>query len=153
MPTSRANPPTTRGTDDPILATRITAPLVPAHLVSRARLLSALGDRTLRPVTLVCAPAGFGKTTCVADWLRAHDTAAARYSLDAAHDDPRGFLVHLTAALAHRARGRFEDLLARVRARESGAGAHRWLGTIPTMTVTGGTHGATGRHDVPAPER
>jgi LuxR family maltose regulon positive regulatory protein len=52
-----------------------------------------------RRVTLVSAPAGFGKTTCVAQWVHALDHPVAWLSLDAADDDPGRFLAYLLAAL------------------------------------------------------
>jgi len=50
-------------------------------------------------MTLVSAPAGFGKTTLLSDWLRQADRAAAWLSLDEGENDPVRFLAYLIAAL------------------------------------------------------
>jgi LuxR family maltose regulon positive regulatory protein len=52
-----------------------------------------------RQITLVSAPAGFGKTVCVGDWVRMLELPAAWLSLDPADDDPGRFFSHLVAAL------------------------------------------------------
>jgi len=48
---------------------------------------------------LVCAPAGFGKTTLLADWLRSGGQPVAWLSLDAGDNDPARFWRHMVAAL------------------------------------------------------
>ena len=50
-------------------------------------------------VTLVSAPAGFGKTTLVADWLATTSATVAWVSLDASDDDPRTFWRYVLASL------------------------------------------------------
>jgi LuxR family maltose regulon positive regulatory protein len=56
------------------------------------------GLHTKRRLTLVSAPAGFGKTTLVVDWLKQLDTPAAWLSLDEADNDLPRFLTYLAAA-------------------------------------------------------
>ncbi len=51
------------------------------------------------PLTLVAAPAGFGKTTLVCDWIARSDRRVAWVSLDAADDDPARFWAYTLAAL------------------------------------------------------
>jgi LuxR family maltose regulon positive regulatory protein len=63
--------------------------------VPRPRLAGALGGG----LVLVCAPAGFGKTALLADWLRSGDRPVAWLSLDAGDNDPVRFWRHLVAAL------------------------------------------------------
>lgn len=66
----------------PVLATKIFAPAVRPRLVARSRLLAQL-DATLEAshrLTVVSAPAGFGKTTLLSDWrssLARHATPPA----------------------------------------------------------------------------
>jgi LuxR family maltose regulon positive regulatory protein len=50
-------------------------------------------------VTLVSAPAGFGKTTCISEWVGGLDVPAAWLSLDPVDDDPGRFFTYLIAAL------------------------------------------------------
>jgi LuxR family maltose regulon positive regulatory protein len=90
----------------PVLATKLFAPARRPQLVARARLAERL-DTTLEAghrLTLVSAPAGFGKTTLLADWL-SHvaqsrtDTGLAWLSLDDGDNDLTRLLTHLVAAL------------------------------------------------------
>ncbi len=54
---------------DPLLLTKLNRPGLPHNLVVRTRLLEVLNHAIDHPLTLVCAPAGFGKTTLVCTWL------------------------------------------------------------------------------------
>jgi LuxR family maltose regulon positive regulatory protein len=95
--------------NEPILITKLHRPEPRPRLVERARLLDLL-DRGLaeqRRLTLISAPAGYGKTTLVSDWLQrlqhAPQTAApwamAWLGLDEDDDDPARFFRHLVAGL------------------------------------------------------
>ncbi|HKF38186.1 MAG TPA: hypothetical protein VKB35_14925, partial [Ktedonobacteraceae bacterium] len=53
---------------NPLLATKLHAPRLRMHLVSRAHLVERLQRSMASPLTLVSAPAGFGKTTLLAQW-------------------------------------------------------------------------------------
>jgi LuxR family maltose regulon positive regulatory protein len=57
------------------------------------------GPHLQRPLTLVSAKAGSGKTTLVSEWLHQQDRPAAWLSLDASDSDPRRFFRYLVAAL------------------------------------------------------
>jgi LuxR family maltose regulon positive regulatory protein len=80
----------------PVLATKLFVPARRARLVARERLDSAFDPR--RRLTLVSAPAGFGKTTLVAEWIAGTDRRVAWLSLDDGDNDPNRFLAHLVAA-------------------------------------------------------
>ncbi len=85
----------------PLLNTKLYCALPGADRVQRPRLLAHL-DRGLQPgsrLLLVCAPAGYGKSTLVGDWIRTIPGPAAWLSLDAADNDPNLFLAYLAAAL------------------------------------------------------
>ena len=84
-----------------LLLTKLHIPLVRASLVSRPRLIKALalGWNQGRKLTLVSAPAGYGKTTLIADWLRLAAAKTAWLSLDESDNDPTRFLSYLVAAL------------------------------------------------------
>ena len=88
--------------DLPILATKLYLPRPRTELVSRPRLLARLAGGLTRPLTLVAAPAGFGKTTVLADWLN-HEKQRSQHvawlGLDASDSDPTQFLRYLIAAL------------------------------------------------------
>jgi LuxR family transcriptional regulator, maltose regulon positive regulatory protein len=67
--------------------------------IVRERLNGLLDEAVERPLTMVCAPAGYGKTTAVATWLDTQDGRPAWVSLDPMHNDPRRFCGRLLAAL------------------------------------------------------
>jgi LuxR family maltose regulon positive regulatory protein len=90
-----------------VLATKLFPPSRRETLVARPRLADQL-DTSLADnhhLTLVSAPAGFGKTTLLTAWLESlqqeHATVGAAWvSLDAGDNDPSRLLTHLAAALA-----------------------------------------------------
>jgi LuxR family maltose regulon positive regulatory protein len=85
----------------PLLSTKLYAPPPRRELVPRPRLLRRLDDG-LQPgvrLVLVSAPAGYGKTTLVSNWLSESGVDAAWLSLDEGDDDPVRFLQYLCAAL------------------------------------------------------
>lgn len=86
----------------PVLTTKLYAPTARAGLVPRPRLTARLADGLQRPLTLICAPAGFGKTTLVSEWRDnvAGDYPLAWLSLDDEDNDLTRFLSCLVAALA-----------------------------------------------------
>jgi LuxR family maltose regulon positive regulatory protein len=98
---------------------KIAVPALPDPFVLRPGLLAALGadDPTDERVTLVCAPAGYGKTALLAHWARVADSTGpspAWVNLDRGDDDPRrlwtGILAALTAHPAVSAEGRLREL-------------------------------------------
>ncbi|MFI6266082.1 LuxR C-terminal-related transcriptional regulator [Micromonospora sp. NPDC051006] len=60
----------------PLLASRLTPPAPPEPVVARPRLLRRLDAGSAGPVTLVRAPAGWGKTTLLVSWIRLVDAGA-----------------------------------------------------------------------------
>ena len=84
----------------PILATKLFIPPARPSVVSRPRLMARLNEGLHRRLTLLSAPAGFGKTTLVSEWLAALEgRPAAWLSLDEGDRDPTRFLAYLIAAL------------------------------------------------------
>jgi len=83
----------------PLLATKLYAPRPRAHLVQRAHLVERLQQGAERALTLVSAPAGFGKTTLLAQWLMESGMPVAWLSLETEDNDPTRFLSYLIAAL------------------------------------------------------
>jgi LuxR family maltose regulon positive regulatory protein len=84
-----------------LLKTKISAPPSRPHVIARARLLDQLREGLNRPLTLVAAQAGFGKTTLVTSWLdEVKDLAKVAWlSLDQEDNDPMRFLYYLVATL------------------------------------------------------
>ncbi len=83
-----------------LLASKFFIPPLRPSRVPRPRLIEFMNEglRTKRKLTLVSAPAGFGKTTLVVDWLKQVDLQAAWLSLDEADNDLQRFLAYLAAA-------------------------------------------------------
>jgi len=83
-----------------ILASKISIPPLHSSLVARQRLVDFLnqGLSSKRRLSLVSAPAGFGKTTLVIDWLRHTGCPVAWLSLEEADNDLPRFLAYLGAA-------------------------------------------------------
>ena len=84
---------------DQLLTTKLFIPKTRPDLVSRSRLLGQLDDSLHRKLTLISAPAGFGKTTLVSEWIAGFELPVAWLSLDKEDSDPRRFLTYLVAAL------------------------------------------------------
>ena len=82
-----------------ILATKLYVPPPRPNTVVRPRLIERLNEGLLRKLTLVSAPAGFGKTTVVSEWLASCNCTAAWLSLDEGDSDPFRFLTYVVASL------------------------------------------------------
>lgn len=82
-----------------LLSTKLTAPPARRLLVSRPRLLERLNDGLDGTLTLISAPAGFGKTTLLAEWADQSPALLAWVSLDESDNDPERFLSYLLSAL------------------------------------------------------
>ena len=85
----------------PILATKLFIPAGRPQLIYRHRLVEHLnaGLAARRRLTLIAAPAGFGKTTLLCDWIARSQRAAAWLSLDEDDNDPARFVLYVVAAL------------------------------------------------------
>ncbi len=86
----------------PLLETKLYIPKWRPGLVSRPRLIERLDQGAERKLTLVSAPAGFGKTTLLAEWLAASKAGgrpAAWVSLDQSDNDPALFWAYFITAL------------------------------------------------------
>jgi LuxR family transcriptional regulator, maltose regulon positive regulatory protein len=92
-----------------ILATKLYIPPPSPNVVLRARLIERLNKGLNRKLTIISAPAGFGKTTLISEWANCcgHNEPAlteppartAWLSLDEADSDPARFLTYMVAAL------------------------------------------------------
>ncbi|NMR20970.1 LuxR C-terminal-related transcriptional regulator [Cellulomonas fimi] len=92
----------------PILETKLHVPRRRRSVVSRPALTARLDSGAEATLTLVSAPAGFGKTTLLADWLTVAPTdrrAVAWLSLDRRDNDPAVFWRYLVEALERAAPG------------------------------------------------
>jgi DNA-binding SARP family transcriptional activator len=83
-----------------LFASKTRIPLPPPHFLSRPRLLATLRAGLERKLTVVIAPAGFGKTTLVAELAREVGSAAAWLTLDPSDHDLSIFAYYLVDAIA-----------------------------------------------------
>ncbi|MEX1158292.1 MAG: AAA family ATPase, partial [Thermomicrobiales bacterium] len=82
-----------------LLSTKLRIPPRTQHVVRRARLVDALGEAVPRhKLALISAPAGYGKTTLLADWARESRLPVAWLSLGADDNDLERFLRYLLTA-------------------------------------------------------
>jgi|SRR5579872_459996 len=83
----------------PVLVTKLYVPRPRPNLVPRPRLIEQLNFGVDGSVSLISAPAGFGKTTVVSEWVASCGRPTAWLSLDEGDNDSARFLLHLVAAL------------------------------------------------------
>jgi len=83
----------------PLLATKFYIPAPRQELVPRPRLIEMLNCGLSGKLTLVSAPAGFGKTTLLSECVHRCGRTAAWLSLDEGDNEPKRFLAYLIAAL------------------------------------------------------
>ncbi len=86
-----------------VLATKLYISPIQSSLVRRPRLVQFLesGYGTGKRLTLVSAPAGFGKTTIIREWIKSTETGKpfGWLSLDDGDNDPVRFLIYLISAI------------------------------------------------------
>jgi LuxR family maltose regulon positive regulatory protein len=93
---------TTLDNAGPLLETKLYVPRLRRGLVARPRLIERMNRGAESKLTLISAPAGFGKTTLLAEWLAGTPAAArpaAWLSLDQADNQPASFWTYQVAAL------------------------------------------------------
>jgi LuxR family maltose regulon positive regulatory protein len=107
---------------DSLVSTKLRPSQARPKLVARPRLIATLERETGRKLTLISAPAGFGKTTLLGEWLKGReggDQSVAWVSLDEGDNDPVRFLSYLVAALRRTVGEGFgEGVLAALRSPE-----------------------------------
>jgi LuxR family transcriptional regulator, maltose regulon positive regulatory protein len=90
------------GQDDPLhhlLMSKLQVPRLRTRLVTRSHLTQRLQQGMEQAVTLVSAPAGFGKTTLLAQWIAERGLPVAYLSLEPEDNDPVRFLSYVIGAL------------------------------------------------------
>jgi len=83
----------------PVIATKLFFPPPRPNAVLRPRLIARLNEGLHHRLTLISAPAGFGKTSLASAWIAGCGRKAAWLSLDEGDNEPARFLLHLVAAL------------------------------------------------------
>ncbi len=85
--------------DDPLIKTKLFMPRIPSDWVRRPRLIDQVESGLTIRLTLVSAPAGYGKTTLIADGLHNARIPVGWLSLDTSDNDPTLFWTYFVAAL------------------------------------------------------
>ncbi|MFO7680496.1 MAG: LuxR C-terminal-related transcriptional regulator [Chloroflexota bacterium] len=107
------------------LRTKLYRPSLPEDHIIRPHLLAKLGNCANRPLTLVVAPAGYGKSTLVSAWIKQEPCLSAWISLDKRDDDLAVFLTYFVAAI--------QSVLPDVGARAASFAAAASLPPLPTI--------------------
>jgi LuxR family maltose regulon positive regulatory protein len=105
----------------PILATKLFIPPIRLGIVQRPRLIERLNEGLAMgcKLALISAPAGFGKTTLVSEWIANCGMPVAWLSLDERDNDPARFISYLVKALQTIQTGIGEGLLAALQSPQS----------------------------------
>jgi LuxR family maltose regulon positive regulatory protein len=85
----------------PILHTKLHRPPITAHIVPRTRLIDLLEHGVRHPLTLIAAPAGYGKSILASQWLELSALPGAWVSLDTSDNDLRVFVGYVLEAIQH----------------------------------------------------
>jgi LuxR family transcriptional regulator, maltose regulon positive regulatory protein len=101
--------------EDRLLATKLYAPSTRTNIVTRSRLTEPLDEGVMGKLTLVCAPAGFGKTTLLSEWVLRSEFPVGWLSLDERDNDPTRFLSYMIAAIQTATPDIGEDALSLLR--------------------------------------
>ena len=81
------------------LNTTLRVPPLRSGWIWRSRLDKRMDEGFERKLTLISAPAGFGKTTLVVDWIHRHQIPAAWFSVDKGDNNPLHFLTYFILGL------------------------------------------------------
>ncbi len=107
----------TLGYKHPIIAARLAMPALASDVVMRPSVVERLASQSTH-VTLVCAPAGYGKTTAVVSWLQTRAQQAqpaplvAWYAIEEGDDNLFTFITYLTAAIERALPGACRQVVA-----------------------------------------
>jgi len=82
-----------------LLRTKLYIPRPRSKLVSHPRLIEHLNDGLDKKLTLIAAPAGFGKTTLLSEWIPQSPRCMTWLSLDESDNDPTQFWVYFISSL------------------------------------------------------
>ena len=83
----------------PLLQTKLHRPPIAGHIIPRAQLIEELEKGAVKPVTLIAAPAGYGKSILASQWLEISEIPGAWVSLDQHDNDLRLFLEYILEAV------------------------------------------------------
>jgi len=121
----------------PLLTTKLHIPNPPSNLVLRPKLVEKLKPRPGRKLTLISAPAGFGKTTLVSECINQCGVPFCWISLDEGDNDLKRFFAYLLASLGSINIKFEESLLSRIKPGQSGEVEAALIQVINPITESG----------------
>src|SRR5215469_10787588 len=129
-----------RGAGGPVfdlVAVKLHRPLIRPGTVRRSLLIERLARGDHRPIVSVAAPAGYGKTTFLAQWAGRNGQAFAWVSVDEADNDPKVLLTYVAQALdaVEPVGGRVFDALASSGSSVLGSVVPRLVSAFSSMTT------------------
>lgn len=71
---------------------KVTIPRTVPNAIERKKLFTILANNRMKKLTIIQAPAGYGKTTLLCHWLRHIDESVAWFTIDRNDNEPRRFL-------------------------------------------------------------
>ena len=83
----------------PLIQTKLFIPPLRPELVQRTHLIEKLNRTAYCKLTLISAPAGFGKTTLLSEWISDREIPVGWISLDKGDNDPVQFIHYLVGAM------------------------------------------------------
>ncbi len=84
---------------DTILKTKLFMPPLREGMISRLRLIEQINNGIKKKVVFVSAPAGFGKSSLMVEWVAQTKMPVAWVSLDKSENDPINFLSYLVSGV------------------------------------------------------
>ena len=121
---------------EPLLLTKLYIPPPRPDMVSRPHLIEKLNAGLHHKLTLISAPAGFGKTTLISEWLASCGRPVAWLSLDEGDGDPARFLTYFVVALQTLALSKVEGIKPNIGAGMLGALQNPQLPPIELLLTT-----------------
>ena len=88
-----------KDSNTPIIQTKLYRPPIQTDFIPRPQLLALFDGWQQRPLTLVSAPAGYGKSTFVSSWIESLEDPAAWLSLDENDNDLELFITYFLACV------------------------------------------------------
>lgn len=110
---------------EPLLKTKLYIPFSKGKKVFRERVVAKMDQIQEHALTILSAPAGYGKTTALSDWIKHSSLPIGWLSLDDADNRPSRFLTYLVTALQSIEVELGADILALLRASQ----------TVPAQTI------------------
>jgi LuxR family maltose regulon positive regulatory protein len=118
-----------------LLRTKLYVPAVRPELVPRPHLVDRLNEGLSRKLSLIAAPAGYGKTTLLSAWAAGCGQPVAWLSLDDRDNEPARFLAYLIAAIQTIEADLGQDILPALRSSQSSTLAN-WLPVLVNQLDT-----------------